>query len=147
VNTKGYGGRDLSKTILVHTDDPVSEVLQLKVKGKVTRFATIRPPRIRMTGAADQEIVSKVVIVPEERYPFKILGAAPAKQGNIRVDYVEEKTDEGVRYVLSVFNLRKEKDRYFDTVVVKTDSAVRPELKISVYGNILDTAGVKKKSS
>lgn len=100
-----------------------------------------------MTGPADQEIVSKVVIVPEERYPFKILEAAPAKEGNIRVDYVEEKTDEGVRYVLSVFNLRKEKNRYFDTVVVKTDSDIQPELKISVYGNIFDTKSAKKKSS
>ena len=43
-----------------------------------------------------------------------------------------------MEYVLTVENLKKTKGRYVDTIKFKTDSKIRPEIKIYVIGNILD---------
>jgi hypothetical protein len=70
------------------------------------------------------------------------------KEGNVNVEMVEEPVSdagERKRYKLTVTNLKREKARYFDTIVLKTDSDVRPELKISVYGNIFDPPPRPKK--
>lgn len=91
-----------------------------------------------MSGEAGQEIKSTISIIPQEKYPFKILETKTLKEGNVRLELEEKKKDKGVEYLLTVVNLKEKKDRYFDTIVLKTDSKVRPELKISVYGNIFD---------
>jgi hypothetical protein len=91
-----------------------------------------------MSGEAGQEIKSTVSIVPQEKYPFKILETKTLKEGNVRVELEEKKKDNVVEYLLTVVNLKETKDRYFDSIILKTDSKVRPELKISVYGNIFD---------
>jgi len=40
---------------------------------------------------------------------------------------------------LIVENLKKGKGHYYDTIYLKTDSKIKPEIKIRVYGNILET--------
>jgi hypothetical protein len=39
-------------------------------------------------------------------------------------------------YLLTVENIKQETGRYFDTIILKTDSEIQPEISISVYGNI-----------
>jgi hypothetical protein len=43
-------------------------------------------------------------------------------------------------YLLTVANTKKEAGRYADTITLKTDSKVRSDLKIGVYGYISDTS-------
>lgn len=79
-----------------------------------------------------------VKIVPEEKYPFKIV-EAKAKNGRFIKYKMEEVISlKGTAYVLTVENLKKEKGRYYDAIYLKTTSKIRPEIKISVYGNIID---------
>jgi len=108
----------------------------LQIEGDVDRFVDISPSRVRMTGQAGQEIFKEVSIVPVEKYPFRILDAGPQKEGNIRVELREDKSNKAYR--LTIFNLKQEKTRYYDTVIIKTDSKIRPELTISVYCNIAE---------
>ncbi len=96
-----------------------------------------------MRGDIEKQIKVLVKIIPEEKYPFKIV-EAKAKNGK----FIKYKLEEvirlkGTEYLLNVENLKKEKGRYFDTIYLKTTSKMRPEIKISVYGNITD----KKQSS
>jgi len=126
------------KSITVYTNDPVNPQLTLRVKGAVKDFVSISPKRVRMTGAAGDEISSNVTIIPHKEYPFKILEAKPLQEGNIKVEMEEVNKEGKTSYQLTVLNLKNERTRYFDTIVVKTDSKIRPELKISVYGNILE---------
>lgn len=100
-----------------------------------------------MTGEAGEEIKAVVRIVPEEKYPFKILEAKPSNKDNIRVEMEEKKNDKGIEYQLTVFNLKKEKIRYYEKVILKTDSKIRPEVKINVFGNIIDKKAGKEDSS
>lgn len=116
------------------TNDPTQNPLLLQIEGNVEQFVDISPARVRMTGQAGDEVSAKVTIVPMEKYPFRILDAKPQKEGNIRVEVSEEKGRKA--YMLTVFNLKQEQARYYDTIVVKTDSRIRPELTISVYCNL-----------
>jgi hypothetical protein len=46
---------------------------------------------------------------------------------------------------LTVENLKKDKGRYYDTISLKTDSKIRPLIKVRVNGYILDKE--KKKNN
>jgi hypothetical protein len=44
----------------------------------------------------------------------------------------------GNGYILAVENQKKEAGRYRDTIHLKTDSKLKPEIKVNVYGNIYE---------
>lgn len=139
MDTKGFGGRTLKKTSYVLTNDPNNAKVSITMEGEVKKFVTIKPSRVRMTGAAGKDDIHQTVrIIPEKAFPFKILEAKSEKEGNIGLDLKHVKTDDGEEYQLVVKNLKDQKTRYFDKVILKTDSEVKPEIQISVYGNILE---------
>jgi hypothetical protein len=148
VDTTGYGGRRYQQIATVITNDPDHAKIDLILRGQVRKFATIQPTRVRMAGKVGDEVTSTVTITPAEEFPFSVLAAAPSKEGNVRVEIAEDPVSEAdgrKRYRLTVTNLKQERARYFDTIVLKTDSDVRPELNISVYGNIFDPPPVPPK--
>lgn len=141
MDTSGFGGKKLQKTATVFTNDPENPKVDLIVRGEVKEFATIRPSRVRMAGKVGDEVSTTVTVTPAEEFPFSVLEVKPMKEGNVKVEIEEApESAEAARkqYKVTVTNLKQEKARYFDTIVLKTDSDVRPELKISVYGNIFD---------
>ncbi len=102
------------------------------------KFANITPDKVRLNGLVGDQITSSVMIAPKKKYPFRIIEAKASKGENISIMLEEKKQEKGDEYLLAIQNMKKEKGRYFDTVLLKTDSKVRPEIKISVYGNISD---------
>ncbi|MEZ4526061.1 MAG: DUF1573 domain-containing protein [Desulfobacterales bacterium] len=138
VNTAGYGGRKLSKNITVFTNDPdpARRQIGLTIQGNVKKFVTISPNRVRMTGQVGNEIKSKVSIVPQPEYPFRILEVKTEKPDNIRVELETLQKEAAMQYLLTVVNLKQSRIRYADNIILKTDSSVRPEIKINVYGDI-----------
>ncbi len=128
----------VSKRIVIQTNDPQKQNLTLVVKGYVKRFVTIRPKRIQLTGAIDEEISQTVTIIPEKEYPFKIIETT-AKQGDdIKFALEEKQGDNGAEYQLTVKNTRRQAGRYYDIIALKTDSKLKPELQVRVYGNIIE---------
>lgn len=108
------------------------------VKGYVKNFATIRPKRIQLTGAIDEEISQTVAIIPEKEYPFNIIETT-AQQGNdIKLTLEEKQGDAGIEYQLTVENIRRQVGRYYDIITLKTDNELKPELQVRVYGNIIE---------
>jgi len=102
----------------------------------VEKFASITPNRIRLAGCVGKELKTSVSIIPEKKYPFKIVNVT-AKQGkNIRYKIEEFKKSKISEYVLTVENIKKETGRYFDIIHLKTDSKIQPEISIRVMGNI-----------
>jgi hypothetical protein len=121
-------------------------LLNLTVVGNVNKFVTIIPQRVVLTGFAGDQITNKVKIIPEEKYPFKIVGDRTIHKKNIRCELEEAKRSKMIEYVLTIANLKKEKGRYFETIRLKTDSKIQPDIRIRVYGNIFDRpVGDKKK--
>ncbi|MBU3981665.1 MAG: hypothetical protein KKG97_10155, partial [Proteobacteria bacterium] len=84
-------------------------------------------------------IKQSIKIIPEKKYPFKIIGVK-AKKGN-NISHKIEKivtSSKKIEYLLTVENTKNEKSRFFDIIYLETDSKIRPKIEISVYGNIKD---------
>lgn len=124
---------------------PNKPVLYLTVTGNVDKFVTIDPKRISLRGAAGSRIKSIVRIVPEEKYPFKITESEASNGKNIRFKLQKLDNTKKEEYILLVENLKKNKGRYVDTIKLKTDSKIKPEIKIYVYGYIMDRPKNEKK--
>jgi hypothetical protein len=136
VNTKGYGGRQLKKNIRVHTNDPKQPIFTLVIVGSVEKFATINPPSVSLRGFVGDSISKSVSIIPEEKYAFKITKARARSGKNIKLR-IEEVENAGRReYALFVENLKQEKGRYSDLIILETDSKIKPKFNLRVYGHL-----------
>jgi hypothetical protein len=124
----------MKKTAGVYTNDGSHPRQDLVISGAVEKFATIRPQHVSLRGYAGDSIKSMVTIIPEKKYPFKILDARAQKGENINIVLAEVKKSSGQAWELKVENLRKKTGRFYDTIVLTTDSKVRPQLNVRVYG-------------
>ena len=127
----------MKKKIVVTTNDPNNTMTNLIVKGMIDKIATISPTHIRLTGSVNEKITSEVLIVPEAKYPFKVIEALPEKGDNIRLLLKEKTTADGrSEYLLLVSNKKSTKGRYRDKITLKTTSQYQPEISLHLLGNI-----------
>jgi hypothetical protein len=119
-------------------------MLYLTIMGNVEQFVDIVPKRVVLTGFFGSPIKAAVKIIPKDKYPFTIKKAKSTNTKNITFTLEQTKSSEKTEYVLTVENLKKTKGRYVDTIKLKTDSKIRPEIKIYVIGNILDKLNNEK---
>lgn len=136
VNTRGYGGHDLSKTATVYSNDSQNKKVSLRMSGRVERYAIIEPNRVRLFGKAGEDIAATVTVTPEPKYPFRLVTAKARTESNIRCK-IEEPGESGGAYRLIIQNIRKTQGRYTELVTIKTDRQDLPDIQIYVYGNIL----------
>ena len=113
-------------------------MLYLTIMGNVEQFVDIVPKRVVLRGFTGNPIKANVKIIPKDKYPFTIKKAKSTNTKNITFTLEQTKSSEKTEYVLTVENLKKTKGRYVDTIKLKTDSKIRPEIKIYVIGNIHD---------
>jgi hypothetical protein len=99
-----------------------------------------------LRGFAGEPIQTKVTIIPQEKYPFKVQKVRARDGRNIRFQLEEENNGEGLRYALIVENQRAQKGRYFDVITLETDSQIRPTLDVRVYGDLRPRSEEKNKS-
>ena len=118
------------------TNDPARSKLRLIVTGPVDRIVTITPSRVVLRGEAGSAIRAQAAIVPEKRFPFKIVSVSAGNGSNIRYD-LRDRQDGSGSYLLEVENLKTSPGRYYDTIQLTTDSQVNPKITIAVYGHIL----------
>ena len=103
------------------------------VKGPVDKFATINPRMLNLRGNVGDSLEGTVIIVPDEKYPFKVVSVGAREGKNIRVALNETNSGGKSAYALVVKNLKADAGSYSDTVVLKTDSKLQPELDVRVY--------------
>lgn len=146
-NTTGYGGRAFSKTVTVFTNDPKNPKLTLFISGPVEKAVTIVPKKVRLSGLLGTEISAILKIIPEKKYAFQITGIKSGKEKYFSYNLKEIKKLGRSEYVLTVNNISTESGRYFDKIMIETDSAVIPDIKIKVFGNIKSKAKEKALST
>jgi hypothetical protein len=111
--------------------------MDLTISGDVDRFVTIQPPSLRLSGFAGESLKGSVTIIPEKKYPFKIVNAR-AKDGQYITFQLEEiKQSEATAYELKVENLKQDTGRYFDSIILETNNKIQPQLDVRVYGYLL----------
>jgi hypothetical protein len=126
----------MKKTATVYSNDPRRPMLMLTVTGSVEVFADIHPERLILRGTGDQTIRQELVVTPRASYPFKVTGVKAKNGTNIRFEMHEQVTPEGTSYVVSVENTKTTLGKYYDTLLLSTDSKLKPTLPIHVYGTI-----------
>ncbi|MCK4984500.1 MAG: hypothetical protein KAS40_03220, partial [Desulfobacterales bacterium] len=100
---------------------------------------------VRLRGVAGEKIKRKVTIIPAPKYPFKIVKVRARDGQDISYQLSEEKSENGQKYALTVENKRMQKGSYFDIITLETDSKIRPELHIRVYGELRQQTEKEKK--
>ncbi len=110
--------------------------MDLVISGQVEKFVTIRPKHINLRGYAGDTIKASVSLIPEKKYPFKILKVSAKDGKNIKFQLEEVELSDNGAYELKVENLKQGTGRYYDTIILKTDSKIRPQLNVRVYGNL-----------
>ena len=137
VNTNGYGGHTLKKKILFVSNDPQNSQLGLKIFGRVEKIVTVTPKNVRFGGYAGKPIKSIVRIVPEKKYPFKIVKAIAKIGTYIKFELKEIKKSDRLQYELVIENIKMDKGNYHDQIYLYTDSKLKSRITINVYSKIL----------
>jgi hypothetical protein len=144
VNTSGYGGRTLNKSIDVFTNDPAHGRTTLNITGEVVMFARLQPTFARLIGEVGTDIKRTITITREKNYPFKIIEVKARKGKDIVFDLKEFSQAEGDGYVLTVENRKTASGRYADSLILTTDSSIKPTITVPVYGQIFSRASAPK---
>ena len=137
----------MDKSAEVLTNDPKEPVVQLMVKGPVDTFATINPRMLNLRGIAGEALEGTVIIVPDEKYSFKVVSVEVKEGKNIQVALNETNEGGKTAYALVVKNLKAAAGSYSDTVVLKTDSKLQPELDVRVYTYLRPPPPAEKKAN
>lgn len=136
LDTTGYSAQHVAKSMLVRTNDKNKPDFNLVILGYVKPFADINPAEAKLTGTVGQEIKQTVTIASTSENRFKILGIKAETGDNIRYHLVEMNQPGEKKYELTVYNKKKEKGTYIDTIQLRTDSNISPVVKIPVLGVI-----------
>jgi hypothetical protein len=119
------------------TNDPVRMNFTLSVSGEVKQFAKISPDFVRFAGYQNEKLGKTVRISPLPENPFKILSVKPSHKEFITSSLRSLTTGNITDYEIIVENIYKKTGNYNDTIIVKTDSTVMPEMEIPVTAYIL----------
>lgn len=126
----------MKKTASVYTNDKNRSRIDLAISGQVEKFVTIRPQHVNLRGYAGDSITAMVTVIPEKKYPFKIIKVSAKDGKNIKFQLDEVESSGNGAYALKVENLKTDIGRYYDTIFLETDSKIRPEISVRVYGNL-----------
>ena len=76
------------------------------------------------------------MILPRDKYPFKIVETKARVGTNLNFTLETYADQDKSGYVLKVENRMQKTGRFVDSIHLKTDSTIRPEIVIRVYGHI-----------
>ncbi len=137
VKTANRGGSTLEKGFTVFTNDPANAKIKLTVSVKVKGFVTVAPRSVRLFGKVGVPLSRSVQIVSVDGHQFAIKKVTAQQDKYLQYQVKPlEKSSGREGYLLLVENTKKEPGNYRDTILIKTDSKEKPELRIPVYGRI-----------
>ncbi len=138
MDTNGYGGTLLKKSITVETSAAKQPNVTIEIAGNVEKFANITPNKLILRGNAGEPIIGSVTVSPDPKYPFKVLETKSKNGTDIQARTEEKQENNVMTYIVTVENLKKDPGRYYDVITLKTNSPIKPEIQLSVYGQVLE---------
>lgn len=135
----------MDKSAEVMSNDPREPVVHLVVAGPVDKFVTINPRMLNLRGTAGDHLQGTLTVVPEEKYPFRLTGVQ-SREGRVRADFSPSQQEGRPGYTIRVENIKSDAGSFSDTLVMKTDSSVQPELEARVYVYLRAADGQEKKA-
>ena len=126
----------MKKTAEVHSDDKSLPVARIQISGNVEKFVTIIPRSISLRGYVGDNIKKSITIIPEKKYDFKITKVRARNGKHINFQLEEIKGTGRKEYSLTVENLLAKEGGYSDLIIMETDSNIRPQVSVKVYGKL-----------
>ena len=114
--------------------------MTLVITGSVTHFARMEPAYARLVGTEGTDIKKAITITREKDYPFKIVRANARNGNDIAIDVQEFSKADANGYILTIESKKKDVGRFADSVILTTDSSIKPTITIPVYGQIISAA-------
>lgn len=136
VLTDKYGGKTIRGTLEAEALNPGQDDIKLDISLYVTKLASVTNHKIILKGSYSQTIQGDSLIFPEKDHQFNILGIKAKKGLHIDYNIKEVIRDTKKMYLIMVTNTKNSPGVYRDMLYVRTDSPVRPEIKIRVEGRI-----------
>ena len=138
----------MHKRTEVKTNDPDKKKFFLVVQGKVEKVVTLKPAALYLNGKPGEVLESVVTIMPALKYNFSILDMAYRQNAGIEATLVKPE-NENQPWKVTVRVHSDKVANVFDSLILKTDSPHRPELKIRISalfrGEKLSQPQIKKK--
>lgn len=103
-------------------------------------FAKMEPKYARLVGKAGTDIKKTITITREKAYPFEVVGVKARNGKDIVVDVKPFSKAGNEGYVLTIENKKTDAGRYADSVILTTDSTIKPTITVPVYGQIISSA-------
>lgn len=128
---------DISKTIYVYSNDPVSPVKQLKIKGKVLEIVAVEPSQVNFGKiAGDQTLSAQVQLRNQGNEPLK-LNAPKTTAKELQADMPAKTLAKGEMTTLNLMLTPKPGTvRFSGYVLVPVNGVPKDELRIPVYATI-----------
>ena len=138
-NTRTTAGR-YHDIIRLLTTNKIQPEIVIPVWGNIRppQIVTVQPRHVALNGPAGESIKGTVTIAARDNHSFSITEVKAYSGTFIQWDLKETEVSGKKTYTLTVENLKKEKGRYADTLLLKTDNPALPEIRISISGLITD---------
>lgn len=126
----------VKKVIKIHTNDPGYRVFSVSMSGEVRPIARLTPEIVSLRGKPGENVSAEVKIFPSALPDFDIT-KAHAKVGR-DIDFSIEKqgTPPDNYFLLTVKNIKQGAGRYFDIIVLQTDTTPRRDIQVRVSGHL-----------
>jgi hypothetical protein len=126
----------VKKVIKIHTNDPGYRVFSVSMSGEVRPIARLTPEIVSLRGKPGEKVSVAVKIIPAAVPDFEIT-SAQAKVGR-DIDFTIEKqgTPPDNYFLLTVNNIKQGAGRYFDIIVLETDTIPKRDIQVRVSGHL-----------
>ncbi len=124
------------EVVKIHTNDPAYRIFTLSMSGEVRRLANLTPEMVSLRGKPGEKISAQVKIVPSAVPDFNITKAKAkvAKEIDFTIEKLGSPPDH--HFLLTVHNKKESQGRYFDIIVLETDTTPKREIQVRVSGHI-----------
>lgn len=124
------------QVVKIHTNDPAYRIFTVSMSGEVRPIARLTPEIVSLRGKPGEKISARVKIVPAAVPDFDIT-SAQAKVGK-DIDFTIEKkgTPPDNYFLLTVNNKKQGTGRYFDIIVLETDTIPKRDIRVRVSGHL-----------
>lgn len=106
------------------------------------KIVDISPATVNMTGAPGQVLETVVTISPKKEYAFSILGLEQRFNNKISAELISPANSTSP-WQVKVRSKSDKVDDLYEVITLKTDSKLKPRLKIRVFATYMAAAGSK----
>ena len=138
MKTDGYGGRTLKKKIKVLTDDIDTPTVYLTIQGVVEKVVDITPKSIVFQGDSGKAIEKTITIIPAPKYPLNILSLKFKTGKYLTGTFEKTQINEKPAFKVIVKTKKEAVGNFYDKVILKTDSTVKPIINVWVKVRLKD---------